>query len=193
MRRIAFIASICFVLFACKKVEPIVPAPVPHPQMRYIDLHDGEVGFHQEKPVDIDGDGKTDFFFGVILVGDPVLERDRLQYYAMSGVKCNLLNDANDQSPVLNKMDTISKTHPGYTWWEISSILLAEKIITHTESHWEGLWKNANHQYLPIQVETNGKLFHGWIELSFSTAAEKLILHKAAISMEDGKTVKAGM
>jgi hypothetical protein len=193
MKKIALIALVCFALFACQKEPVIVPPVVPHPEMRYIDLHDAEVGFHQEKAVDVDADGATDFFFGVILVGDPILERDRLQYYAMSGVKCNLLNDAGDQSPVLNKLDAISKTHPGYTWWEISHILLTEKIITFTESHWEGLWKNANHQYLPIQVERDGKLFHGWIELSFSTATEKLILHKAAISVIDDKAVKAGV
>jgi len=198
MKKIALIASLCFALVACQKdptvVPPVVtPPPVSHPQMRYMDLHNAEVGFHQEKAVDVDGDGSTDFFFGVILVGDPILERDRLQYYAMSGVKCNLLNDADDQSPVLNKSDTVSISHSGYTWWEISHILLAEKIITFTESHWEGLWKNANHQFLPIQIERNGKLFNGWIEMSFSIATERLILHNAAISVEEAKTVKAGV
>jgi len=45
---------------------------------------------------------------------------------------------------------------------------------------------------LPIQIERNGRLYNGWIELSFSTANEKLILHKAAISVEEGRTVRAG-
>jgi hypothetical protein len=126
------------------------------------------------------------------LVGDPVLQRDRKQFVVNSGIKRNLLNDANDQSPVLNKMDTISKKQQGYLWWQISSIVLAEKISTDSGSSWEGLWKNASHNYLPIQVEKNGRLYHGWIELSFSTTGEKLVLHRAAISSEEEKTVKAG-
>jgi hypothetical protein len=181
---------------ACNKstsiVQPSLPVN-PHPQMRYTDLQNAEVSFRNEKPADVDGDGVTDFFFGVILVGDPVLQRDRLQYYAMSGIKRNLLNDANDQSPMLNRMDSVANTHPGYTWWEVSSILLAEKIITFNGAHWEGFWKNASHKFLPIQLDRNGELFNGWIEVSFNTATEKLVLHRAGLSKEKGKTVKAGL
>jgi hypothetical protein len=90
-------------------------------------------------------------------------------------------------------MDVISRNVTGYTWWEISAIVLAEKIITYTESHWEGAWKNADHKYLPVQMKKQGKLYHGWIELSFNTTEEKLILHRSAISKEEDKDVKAGL
>lgn len=184
----------CLAICGCKKpvLKPEPPVDV-HPQMMYKDLQNAEVSFnHRSKTIDVDGDGQSDFSFGVLLLGDPVLQRDRIQFYAYSGVQRNLLNDANDQSPVLNSMDTISIKHQGYDWWQISAIVLAEKIITYTDTYWDGLWKNASHKYLPIQVEKSGKLYQGWIELSFSTTGEKLVLHKAALCKEEGKTIKAG-
>ena len=182
----------CLALISCSKTTCEFP-PYVDPQMAYIDLNGAIVSYQQRsKVLDIDGDGKTDFGFGVQLLGDPVLQRDRLQFLVHSAPKCNLLNDANDQSPVLGKMDRISIKHPGYDWWEISAIVLAEKIITNTSTSWDGPWRNAEHNYLPIQIEKEGKFYHGWIELSFSMAEEKLILHRAAICKEEGKSVFAG-
>ena len=48
------------------------------------------------------------------------------------------------------------------------------------------------HKYLPVQLNKNNKLYNGWIELSFDSAASKLVLHKAAFSAEENKDVKAG-
>ena len=184
----------CLLITACRKSGPESAPVAPHPQMIYKDLHDAEVSYQQQgRTVDVDGDGATDFRFYVQLVGDPVLQRDRLQFLVNSAVKRNLLNDANDQSPRLQKTDTVSTKHKGYDWWEISNILLSEKIITDTNTSWEGLWKDASQHYLPIQLDKNGKLYNGWIELSFSTDAEKLILHKTAVSVEENKTVQAGI
>jgi hypothetical protein len=191
-----FILFLFVLLSSCKKsVDTVVlppPPTEPHPQMIYKNLKDAEVQYLQTKTVDVTNDGAADFVFGVRLLGDPVLQRDRRQFVVNSGVQRNLLNNAADQSPVLNKLDTIGKRHEDYQWWQISSVVLAEKIITYSGTYWDGLWTNANHNYLPIQVEKNGRLFHGWIELSFSTTGEKLILHRAAISAEEEKTVKAG-
>jgi hypothetical protein len=185
-------ASLMFV--ACGKEPPIELPPVStHPQMAYRDLGNKEVKYGQYQKVDIDNDGTEDFRFSVLLLGDPILQRDRMQFYANSNIKRNLLNNQVDESPMLHKGDSIALSHPGYKWWEISSIVLVEKIIDNNGDHWEGLWKNADHQYLPVQVEKNGKLFHGWIELSFDTIREVMILHKSAISTEENKTVKAGI
>jgi hypothetical protein len=102
----------------------------------------------------VDNDGMTDFLFHLLLVGDAVLQRDRIQFYVSSGINRNLLNDAQDQSAVLNKMDVISKNMAGFTWWEISAIVLAEKIITYTESHWEGGWKMPTINFFPFNYKS---------------------------------------
>ena len=193
MKKILIIAIAALLCIACSKKPPINPPAPSHPLMAYKNLADKEVKYGQSHYVDVDADGSNDFLFSVLLVGDPILQRDRVQFYANSGIKRNLLNNQVDESPMLSNGDSVKKVHSGYTWWEISSIVLAEKIIDNTGSHWDGLWKNANHKYLPIQIEKNNKLYHGWIELSFNTAEEKMILHKAAISKEEDRAVQAGV
>jgi hypothetical protein len=192
MRKLFFILPLATILLlsACNKVTCFEPQ---QPMMIYKDLQNAEIKYGQPKTLDIDDDGSIDFSFGVVLVGDPILQTDRMQFYARSKVDRNLLNDGIDQTPVLNKLDVITKNHPGYSWLPLSSVVLAEKIINNNGSYWAGGWKNANHKYLPTQFKTNGKLYHGWIELSFDTAADKLILHKAGLSMEEDKDVKAGI
>jgi hypothetical protein len=179
------------VMFSCKVQD--LPAPGYDPQMRYTDLQNAEMKHSQPYFLDIDGDGSTDFSFSTMLVGDPILQRDRLQFIAHSKIGTNLLNNDNDQSPVLNNGDKISVPYPGYEWFELSAIVLAEKITGMTEPmHWAGLWRNAVHRYLPVQLKKNGKFYNGWVELSFDSLSEKLILHKTAISIEAGKEIKAG-
>ena len=179
------------VLASCTKssyMEPVVT-----PEMDYTDLANVEVSQGSVKSVDIDGNGSSDFVFNVILVGDPILQRDRLQFYANSKVKTNLMVDELEQTPLLEKNALISLNPAGHQWFEISAIVLAEKISTVAGAiYWDGLWKNANHHYLGVQVEKEGKIFQGWIELSFNQAAQKLVLHRAAISREPGKTIRAG-
>jgi hypothetical protein len=192
MRKALIIVIAVLVSIACKK-EKIPAAVFRHPVMAYKDLQNKEAKYGHYQYVDVDSDGLNDILFNVILVGDPVLQRDRVQFYANSGIKRNLLNNQVDESPMLNKGDSISKIYKGYTWWEVSAIVLAEKIVENNGSHWEGLWKNADHKYLPIQIEKNKKIYHGWIELSFNTVEEKMILHRAAISTEEEKTVQAGV
>ena len=197
MRKILFVLSTALIITACGK-EAVPPKTVPppstsYPEMIYSDLKNAEVYYGKTQLVDVDRDGLKDFSFGVLLVGDPVLQRDRMQFLVHSGIKRNLLNNDVDESPMLNQSDSISNNHPGYTWWEISAIVLAEKITEDNGSYWQGLWKNADHKYLPIQIEKNRKLYHGWIEISFNSDQGKLILHRSAVSKEEDKPVLAGL
>lgn len=187
--RILFIVLGClFLLGSCKK-ENDIPANY---SVEFFDLQNAAVKYQQPVTLDFTKDGNTDFSFGVLLVGDPVLQRDRYQFYVSSRVKTNLLNDTNDESPILNKGDEIGLNHEGYTWYEVSAIVLAEKIVTNQSTTWTGRWTNANHKYLPIQIEREGKLFNGWIEVSFNKTEEKIILHKAALSKFPNVSIRTG-
>lgn len=193
MKKQILVSMAVLTLAACKKTETVLPQE-PHPVMQYLDLQNSTISFGQIKKIDVNSDGTDDFLVSTLLVGDPILERDRRQYYISSSTESRFLQNANNQSPVLNRGEQIMAHHPGYNWFKVTSILLSEKIIPMVGNpFWQGSWKQANHQYLPVQVKKNGSIFHGWIELSFDTAQEKLTLHKAALSSEANKTIKAGV
>lgn len=168
---------------------------LPHaPNMKYTELHDTAVAFNQYYGLDVDGDGKRDFSFETLLVGDPVLKRDRKQFYINSKINTFLLVNNQDQVPVLNKEAMITITPPeSFQWYEVSASVLAEKIINEDETtYWDGPWKSATHQYIPLLIKKDSVKYTGWIEISFDNQAEKLILHKSAICRESDKDIKAG-
>lgn len=164
-----------------------------HPVMQYTYLENLELGVHDTYHLDIDANGSPDFTFHTQLVGDPVLKHDRRQFLAGSKIETSLLNDADDESPRLNKGDRISLKHTGHDWYELSSIILAEQVISQNgDISWQGRWKKASHHYLPVQVEKAGQVYLGWVEISFNIENQKLTLHKAALSTESGKDIRAG-
>lgn len=176
---------------SCRKNNSIVPES--NAVMQYLNLQNTKLLFEQSMIIDINKDGTADFLFATLLVGDPVLKRDRKQFYAYSLKAAYLLNDNEDQSPVFNKGEAIADVVNGFQWYEVSAIVLAEKIVPLTGApFWTGSWKATDHKYLPVQVKKNEKLYNGWIELSFDSTAENLILHKAAICTVPGKPIKAG-
>jgi hypothetical protein len=194
MKKLFFPAVMLIVLVSCHKTEPVTPQPQPQPHMNYRNLNDAVVKAGQGKLIDLDGDGTTDFSFGTLLLGDPILQRDRLQFYAYSGIGKNLLNNETDESPVLNKNEKIQLNHPGYTWYEISAIVLTEKITPMVGNiFWQGRWTDVSHKYLPVQIEKGGGKYQGWIELSFDKLQDRLILHQAAICKEAGQEILAGL
>ena len=75
MRKAIFFATTVLLLFtACKKEPlPVKPPAEQHPEMIYKDLLNTEVSYQRSRTIDVDGDGSIDFYFGVQLVGDPIL------------------------------------------------------------------------------------------------------------------------
>src|SRR5438309_9491606 len=110
MRQVLILsAAAILTLQACKKQQVAnPPAEPPKTAMIYKDLLDAVVSTGHPRSLDIENDGITDFSFGVMLLGDPILQRDRLQFFANSKVDGNLLNDDQDQSQMLNKAEKSS-------------------------------------------------------------------------------------
>ena len=190
MNRIYYLLLLTIIAASCRRSE--IVEPIHHPGMKYTDLKNAEMKVGKSQRADIDGDGVDDFAFGTLLVGDPVFQRDRLQFYAYSFIKKNLLVDGEEQTPVKSRNEKISSFQDGYNWFEIAAIVLAEKITPlQGMVNWQGAWKHADHKFLPVQLDKNGQLYNGWIEVSFDMADEKLILHRSGISMEADQTVLA--
>jgi len=192
MKKMFSIVVLLSLLFACRKEQ--VPIPKT-PEMRYLDLGNKEVKFRQWHQIDLDGDNSADFLFSTLHLGDPVLKRDRIQFFASSGFYTFLPIDNSEESAILSKGDKIGSSTPdGHTWYNAAFTVLAEKIIPEAgENYWAGTWMNITHHYLALQVERNGKRYFGWIELSFDKVGEKVVLHKAAISKVENLSVKAGL
>lgn len=181
-------------LIACNKKDRHDAPPPPPVQMRYTNLDDLALGFGQSKQLDLDGDNVVDLLFSTILIGDPVLERDRRQYFISGGFHVSQLFNDNEQMPILHAGDPVGAQAPaGFQWYNANAGLLAEKIIPMIGApNWQGDWKNVQHTYVPIRVAKGNQQYFGWVEISFNTTIEKVTLHRAAIAIQPGRTVIAG-
>lgn len=183
-------------LAACKKDGAPTPSkPVkPQPEMIYTDLQNRELKFQQAQTIDLNNDGTADIGFSTWYIGDPVEHEDEILFFAGSYVHSHLLVDETNGSPVFRSGDEIPvSNYPGHIWYQVAQVEMAMKNTPESgQPYWEGAWKQVSHQYLAIQVAKGGKRYNGWIEVSFDTAGEKLVLHKAAISKEAEKAVVAG-
>lgn len=187
----AFILALPILLFtACDDKE----VTAPHPEMRYTELNNVSIKFGQHKMLDLDGDNTQDLLFSTVLIGDPIARVDKRRYFVSGAFDAFSLVNVQEETPPLHNGDVITISNPaGFNWYNASSLMLAEKIIEETgPDHWEGNWKNADHKFFPVQLRKNQLRYNGWVEVSFKTDTEEMILHRAAIAIEPGKDVKAG-
>ena len=162
--------------------------------MKYTDFNDTSVRFQRFASFDLDSNGEKDIFFTTQLVGDPVQQQDKQQWLVNSSFNTSLSVNDQETIRIINKGEVIDSSNKnGYHWYNASSILLAQKIFSITiPPYWEGVWKDISHRYIAIQVKKDNARFHGWIEISFDSSGEKLIVHRGAISVEADKTISAG-
>ncbi len=193
MQRVFFMLALCSIM-SCSEKEVSFPPPTD-PEMKYIDLQNKVVKAGKSQLLDLDENNSIDFALYTMHIGDPVGQQDKIRFLAGSNVQCNLLVGGDNNSPALTKGNTIAINNmPPFEWYEVSEVFLAEKIIgMNAPPFWQGPWKDESHKYLAIQIVKNNQRYNGWIELSFDTATDTLYLHKAAISTEAEKEVKAGM
>jgi hypothetical protein len=193
-----YVLLVAVALFSCSKKDVAQPDPVPdpnHPNMQYTDLQNAEVIRGKYQAIDLDGDGTKDFSFGVYLIGDPLNQEDKVRFAAFSSIDRNLLVNADNLSPVLSGGEVVPvQGKAPYEWYQISEVLLVEKVIGMVNPpYWRGSWNNMKNKFFSLQIKKNGLRYNGWIEMSFDTQGERLILHRAAICKEAEKEVKAGL
>jgi hypothetical protein len=197
MKKIIAFLSCLVVLYSCKKNPELLPIQEPPqvpPEMNFINLEDTAVRFNRAIILDIDNDGTKDIYFTTLLVGDPVLQQDKMQWLVTGAFDTNFPVDASESIPVLRLNDAITVNNmPEYKWYNASSILLAQKILSITlPPYWSGDWKDANHRYVPFQLIKAAGIYNGWVEIGFDAQNEKLVLHKAAVCKEMNKDIRAG-
>jgi hypothetical protein len=189
-----------FIAFtSCKKdlvVQPPVPTPEPIVEMQYTNLNNAEVKYSPSGIwVDLDNDNRPEVLFEVMLVGDFINKKDMYRFNIVTSIRTNVPVNINEQIPVFQKGATIRvENFDGTNWYGASEITLIEKMVFENSLVvWGGNWLSVQKAYLPVQLFKNGKLHNGWIELTADHQNEKLILHRAAISKEPEKIIRAGL
>lgn len=179
---------------SCRKERTCKLAPEPGPPMNYRNLNNQEIKANTAAfNMDVNQDCPTDLVFTTLLVGDQLNQIDKLQFLVGSNINVNLPVNINEDIPVMKKGDAIMPNNfNGYEWFELSSIILIQKITSLTQPpFWHGRWLEAVHNYIRFQIVENGKRYNGWVDISVDIAGEKIILHKLAISTEANRIVKA--
>lgn len=194
MKQVYALALVTALMTSCNKDETPLPPVDQQPEMIYTDLQNRELKFQQAQLIDLNHDELVDIGFSTWYIGDPIETKDEVLFFAGSYVHSNLLVNEANGSPAFNEGEVIPiSNYPGHNWYQVGQVEMALKNIPATGlPYWEGNWKSVSHKYLAVQVVVAGKRYNGWIEVSFDTVGEKLILHKAAISKEAEKPVVAG-
>ena len=197
MKHFFAVLTIATLLVSCQKTWPPIPEkpkPIPEkPEMEYTDVNI-EIKKGKSLLIDADKNGTKDILFSTQLVGDPIYQQDKIQFFVNGAQYTYFLMGADETSPIYNKSELIPIDNQSqHTWFDISFEILAEKIIPVTgDIFWKGQWKNVSKKYFGFQVKRNDKFYLGWIEMSFSTQEEKLTIHRLAISKVANKDIAAG-
>ena len=187
-----FFLLIVLVFIGCKKETLRQP---PAQQMEYKDLQQKEIGYNEFTRLDLDDNGTLDVAFTTYHIGDPLMQMDKIQFCAKSLIDSYFPVTADDNVQILNAGDWITtKSKTNYEWYQITLLVMAQKNIPLSGSvYWTGNWKSAHHNYLPVQLDKQGKRYNGWVELSYDIEKEKIILHRSAISKIANMDIKAGL
>jgi len=192
MNRSILMLLAILVIIACKKENN---APVPEPTMFYQELYQAVVNINTAQVVDLDENGAREFTFSARTINDATLNQTRLEFVVIARPEGGLLMTTGTQGgKKYNKGDSIRIAAPaGANWASLTLMIMAQKVTPQAgAAYWQGEWKDASHHYLPVTIAKDGYIHTGWIELSLDIASEKLILHKAAYSLEPDKSSSAG-
>ena len=193
MKSITLLAMLVSLLVACKKVPQQNPTPIPAVGMDTTNFNNREIVFRKNISADLNHDGIKDFYVQTLHVGDALLQREYKQFRLGTNLGTDFPINQNEEIPILPKGHVIAhNSFYNYNWYEVASIVVAQKVITSDRSWWEGIWKDQFQQYVPLRIHKNGKIYYGWVELSFDSLNEKLILHRAAVSKDPDVQVSAG-
>ena len=188
--------ALCFVIWslsACTDKKVVIPSQ-PVVEMEYTtinkELKYGIPGF----TLDLNKDNLNDVVFGVQLVGDPLSQSDKRQFFVAGGFNTYMMFSGNDESPVFTTGEQIAldDSNKG-AWYNAPFALLVERVehISGTIT-WNGNWLNVTNKYLAFQLKKNDQRYNGWIELSIDIPNQKIIVHRSAISKQPEKIIKAG-
>jgi hypothetical protein len=180
-------------LLSCSKGENTVSLPPPPPVLiQYWDLHDKEVSLESPKALDLDCDGIQDLYFTAVTLA-PAPAAIELRFSVSSRVHAALLTNPQEQTPCLYRNEPVNTAAPAWHWQDTASAVMAIEVRGNTGgSNWIGNWSVASRRYLPYRLRRSGKEHYGWVEISLDRQKRSLVLHRAALTIESSKPIRAG-
>jgi hypothetical protein len=189
------VVALCISLASCEKNNDETPPRANHPEMIYKNLSNRVVNITTPAGIDINNDGPSDVWFEIWHTHDNAQNSDHHRFAVSAGEHSKLLVNTQHATPILSEGDSLDiSQNTNYNWQAPASVDLAKRTLVKTTGTitWEGAWKDVQHKYLPVQINQNNSVYNGWIELSFDTAREKVILYRSAISKEANKDIIIG-
>lgn len=189
MKKLSILAAFSLFLFSCTKDKEETPVT-----LEYTNFNNTAITSTNHINIDINKDGVNDFYAttGLSDIGENV----HLQFLITAQGANRVLIQGEETPKLLEKDEVITKANQGnYEWSPINPALIVEKVMPMdpAASFWQGTWKDKSNKYLPVQVAKEGKIYNGWIQISFSsTTPFKIIIHDAAVSKVADVNIKAG-
>jgi hypothetical protein len=124
--RFVVVIGIFLVFISCKE-DGAIPSPIDRQiEMEYFNLSDTVIkAFAPGFSFDVNHDGRKDLNFATLLVGDPIAQVDKLQFFISTNIGVRLPVNNNESIRVLNNGDSIVlDDFNEYQWFELSSIVM---------------------------------------------------------------------
>ena len=209
---------ILILISACKKEKGVVKAPIIPliPEQETSQPIDGtsitnnnivytkidqELSYNKFLTIDADQNGKNDFYFTSVLVGQDNQSHLFLMASAVSASGAKILLDDSQELVIgmwarpVSDGTLIGAAGPPYSSW--SNYLIKGMLLDVIERDKEtdvfnGPWVAKTDKYLPIQININGKLHFGWIHFTHRANEKRMMILGFAYHNVAGEIIRAG-
>lgn len=161
-----------------------------------------ELSYNKFLTVDVDGNGKNDFYFTSVLIYH---DKQAHMYLTASPISENggMLQLDETQELVMNAMwakplnaDTEIYSTPGSnTIWSnfmVKGVALDVVDTGVPVKIFNGPWVNRQDKYLAMRIRINGAVHYGWLRMSHSAGEQRMVLTGYAYNTVTGESIKAG-
>lgn len=162
---------------------------------------DQELSYNKFITIDADHNGKNDFYFTSVLVGQDNQSHLFLMASPVSASGAKLLVDSSQELLIgmwgkpVDANTAISAAEPANTSWSnylIKSMLLDVVETDQQGNSFNGPWVAKADKYLAMQVIISGKVHYGWIHFTHSVNEKRMMIVGFAYNDVAEEAIRAG-
>lgn len=190
------IAVLSLALTCCKKKDK---SEISVPQIIHKEVNT-ILAYNQHLNLDVNGDGKSDFYFVSVLVMENNIASLYLLVNPDDSQGCKIIVSKEPQlvlsglwaTPFTIGSSISANPAAGYEW---NSFLNSGFIISSADNgqqkQFSGPWI-ARQNYLAIQFRVNNRVHYGWVRLSNTGGKEQVLIHDFAYNNVPEQEIRAG-